>query len=137
MKRVVFDTVDPDMKAQILKGDILEALRDFIGRDPLRRYLAEFIENTANNIQRIGFAIAADDGGRVRHLSHKLKGSSGNIGALKLAWNCVLLEASSAQGDSHDVVVSHYRQLEQVYAETRQAIQSYIDGLAASRVNSA
>jgi HPt (histidine-containing phosphotransfer) domain-containing protein len=133
MKRTVSDAVNPDVNDQVLKLEILDALRDFIGSDPLAHYLSDFIGHTANNIQRIAIAVAADDGGRVRHLTHKLKGNSGNIGAFKLAWHCVKLESSFAEGDSHEELASQCRQLDEVYLETRDALQSYIDALTVYR----
>ncbi|MCI0504734.1 MAG: Hpt domain-containing protein [Gammaproteobacteria bacterium] len=135
MNRAVSDPVITDVNGQALKFEILDALRNFIGGDPLAQYLAEFIENTAKNIQRIGIAVAAEDGGRVRHLTHKLKGSSGNIGAFKLAWHCVTLESLSAENISHETLMSQYRELEQVYLETREALQTYIDGLTVCRTS--
>jgi HPt (histidine-containing phosphotransfer) domain-containing protein len=133
MKRAVSDAVNTDVNDQVLKLEILDALRDFIGSDPLAQYLSDFIGHTANNIQRIAIAVAAEDRGRVRHLTHKLKGSSGNIGAFKLARHCVKLESSCAEGDSHEALASQCRGLEQVSLETREALQTYIDALAVYR----
>jgi HPt (histidine-containing phosphotransfer) domain-containing protein len=130
MNSAFSDAVSSGYKEQVLKLETLDALRDFIGSEPLRHYLADFIENTAHNLQRMGTAIAAEDGSRVRHLAHKLKGSSGNIGALKLAWCCVELEAASAEGYSHAALILKYQHIEGVFQDTQTAIQSYIDRLA-------
>ncbi|WP_455365109.1 Hpt domain-containing protein [Kaarinaea lacus] len=130
MSRVLSDEVSSDVKEQLLEFDVLDALRDFIGSDPLKHYLCDFMENTAQNIQRIGIAIASDDDQDVRQLAHKLKGSSGNIGALKLAWQCVELEALSVQESSPEELVAQYQQLEQVYHDTQAALHSYVDALA-------
>lgn len=133
MSHVILGEVSSDVKDQVLKLDVLDALRDFIGSDPLRHYLSGFVENTAHNIQRIGMAIAAEDGQQIRHLAHNLKGTSANIGALKLAWQCVELEALSAKGGSHESLIAHYQQLERVFQDTQMAIESYIIGLATSQ----
>lgn len=135
MSHVVLGEVSSDIKDQVLELDVLDALRDFIGSDPLRHYLSGFVENTAHNIQRIGMTIAAEDGQQIRHLAHNLKGSSGNIGALKLAWQCVELEALSAKGTSHDALVAQYQQLECVFQDTQSAIESYINALATSQTS--
>ena len=127
MAAVVIDGVDPAEKEQVLKQDILDALSQFIGSDPFGRYLSDYIDNTSKNIQRIAMAIAADDDARVRHLAHKLKGSSGNIGALKLAWNCVELEALTVEEQSQEALKCQYQKLEQVFQVTRDAINAYID----------
>lgn len=135
MRSIVLDEVSTNIKEQVLKLEALDALRDFIGSEPLQHYLADFIGNTAKNIQRIGTAIATRDDRGIRHLAHKLKGSSGNIGALKLAWHCMLLEAASADAHPHEELMSQYRQLECVYRNTQTAIQLYIDELAAARAS--
>lgn len=127
MAQVVIDGVDPADKEQVLKQDILDALSDFIGSAPFGRYLSDYIDNTSKSINRIGIAIASDDEERIRHLAHKLKGSSGNIGALKLAWNCVELEALTVETQSQDMLKQQYLKLEQVFQVTRDAINAYID----------
>ena len=127
MAQAVIDGVDPADKEQVLKHDILEALSDFIGSDPLGRYLIDYIENTSNNMQRIAMAIASDDEDRIRHLAHKLKGSSGNIGALKLAWSCVELEALTVEDQSQEALKQQYQKLEHVFQVTRDAIKQYVE----------
>jgi len=127
MAQVVIDGVDPADKEKVLKQDILEALSDFIGSGPLGRYLSDYIDNTSKNIQRIAMAIALDDEARIRHLAHKLKGSSGNIGALKLAWNCVELEALTVEDKSQEVLKQQFEKLEQVFQVTSEAIKQYVD----------
>jgi len=133
MTQVVIDEVDPADKENVLKHDILEALSDFIGSDPFGRYLSDYVDNTSKNIQRIAMAIASDDDVRIRHLAHKLKGSSGNIGALKLAWNCVELEALTVEDQSQELLKHQFEKLEQVFQVTRDAIKQYIEESKVSR----
>lgn len=133
MAQAVIDGVDPADKEQVLRQDILDALSDFIGSAPFGRYLSEYIDNTSKNIQSIGIAIASDDEERIRHLAHKLKGSSGNIGALKLAWNCVELEALTVEDQSQELLKRQYQKLEQVFQVTKVAINAYIDGSQVSQ----
>ena len=127
MAQAVVDGVDPRDKELVLKYEIVDALSEFIGSDPFGRYLLDYIDNTAKNIQRIGIAIASDDGERIRHLAHKLKGSSGNIGALQLAWNCVELEALTIDEPSQELLKCQFKQLEQVFQVTSDAIKAYVD----------
>ena len=127
MAQVIIDGVDPADKEQVLRQDILDALSGFIGSAPFGRYLSDYIDNTSKNIQSIGIAIASDDEERIRHLAHKLKGSSGNIGALKLAWNCVELEALTVEDKSQEDLKRQYQKLEQVFQVTMDAINAYID----------
>ncbi|WP_455199948.1 Hpt domain-containing protein [Kaarinaea lacus] len=133
MAQVVTDGVDSADKEQVLKQEILDALSDFIGSAPLGRYLSGYIDNTSKNIQSIGIAIASEDEERIRHLAHKLKGSSGNIGALKLAWNCVELEALTVEEQSQEILKQQYLKLEQVFQVTRDALNAYIDGSGVSQ----
>ena len=77
-------------------------------------------------------AIAAQDNLRIRHLAHKLKGSSGNIGALKLAWNCVQLEAVTVEEDSSQELHKQFGKLEDVFNDTKHELESYIEKLSDS-----
>ena len=130
-----FDEVDQSDKEQILNHDILDSLNKFIGSDPFAQYLSEYLQNTMKNIERIGLAVASRDDVRIRHLAHKLKGSSGNIGALKLAWNCMQLEATTVEEKSEDVVCKQFNELESVFQDTKTAIESYIENLPVSHPN--
>ncbi|WP_455220455.1 Hpt domain-containing protein [Kaarinaea lacus] len=129
MSSAVFDETSAEVKDHLLRLDVLDALRDFIGSEPLQHYLSDFILNSAQYLWHISMAIAAEDDARIRHLAHKLKGSSGNIGALKLAWHCVELEAASADGHPQEELKLLHQQLERTNQDTQRAIQSYIDGL--------
>ena len=128
-----FDEAGQSDKEQILNHDVLDALSEFIGSDPFGNYLVEFVDNTVKNIERIGMAVASNDDERVRHLAHKLKGSSGNIGALKLAWNCVQLEATTVEENSQELMHQRYDELQSTFKDTRFAIESYIKKLSVSQ----
>ncbi|MGD8566551.1 MAG: Hpt domain-containing protein [Gammaproteobacteria bacterium] len=128
-----FDEVDDAHKEQLLNREILDALKNFIGSEPFGQYLSEYLNNTARNLERIELAIAAGDEPRTRHLAHRLKGSSGNIGALKLAWHCVLLEALTEEEHTGQQLKSQLAELSKVFETTREAIQSYIDDIAVTQ----
>ena len=132
MKVTGLDEVDQNDKESILNQEVLDALKNFIGSDPFRNYLNEYVQNTLKNIERIGMAIAAQDNLRIRHLAHKLKGSSGNIGALKLAWNCVQLEAVTVEEDSSQELHKQFGKLEDVFNDTKHELESYIEKLSDS-----
>lgn len=135
MKTTAFDEVDDAHKEQLLNHEILDALKNFIGSEPFGQYLSEYLINTARNLERIELAIAAGDESRVRYLAHRLKGSSGNIGALKLAWHCVLLEARTEEEYTGEQLKSQLAELVEVFEDTREGIQSYIDELAVTQHN--
>ncbi len=126
MTHVVIDEIDPTDKELVLKYEILDALQGYIGQDPLQQYLFEFLDSTSKKIQSISMAIAAEDESRIRHMAHKLKGSSGNIGALKLAWKCVELEALTVDNLSNADLKHQFQQLEQVFEATKTEIRAYI-----------
>jgi HPt (histidine-containing phosphotransfer) domain-containing protein len=125
--------VDDAHKEQLLNREILDALKNFIGSEPFGQYLSEYLINTARNLQRIELAIAAGDESRVRHLAHQLKASGGNIGALKLAWYCVLLEALTEEEHTDEQLKSQLAELSAVFDDSREAIQSYIDEIAVTQ----
>lgn len=77
----------------------------------MRSYLALFHETTEPLLARVGSAIEARDAGELRGLAHKLKGSSGSIGARELAELGSRLEARSSEGD--------WPEIEGVYQQLR------------------
>lgn len=128
-----FDEVDDGHNGQLLNRDVLDALKIFIGSEPFGQYLGEYNNNTARNLERIGLAIAAGDEERIRHLAHRLKGSSGNIGAMKLAWQCMQLEALTEDEHSKDQLRAELDELADVFQSTREAIESYIAEISVTR----
>jgi len=140
MKVTGLDQISQSDKELTLDIDVLDALKDFIGCDPFCNYLTEFLQNTVKNLERIGIAIASEDEVRIRHLAHKLKASSGNIGAFKLAWNCVQLEAATIRGEAGDIepnqnVNARFSELGNVFCDTRRALESYIDEIGRTKSN--
>ena len=124
------DEVNKVVKEQLLNMEILEGLKNFIGGAPFAQYLLEYISNTARNLERMSFAIAAEDEARLRHLAHRLKGSSGNIGAMKLAWQCVELEALTEEEHSHDQLIAQHEKLSEVFQSTSKAIEAYAEEIS-------
>jgi CheY-like chemotaxis protein/HPt (histidine-containing phosphotransfer) domain-containing protein len=105
------------------KASVLEAGETFVGQDsgedPLDRgvlaslrelqeegepeILSELIELFLHEVpQQLGTireAIEKDDAPSVERIAHTLKGSSGNMGAMRMAQNCAELEDGGASGD--------------------------------------
>lgn len=119
----------------LLAYDILNSLSGFIGSSPFGQYLSGYLENTHNNIERLGHAIAAEDDERVRQLSHKLKGSAGNIGAMRLSGICERIQAIATHQESTEGMCNYYLQLEKIFDETRAALDDYINQLEISQAN--
>jgi len=117
---------------KLLEFEILNSLKDFIGSEPFGQYLSEYIGNTLRNIDRLGYAIATEDEERVKQFSHKLKGSAGNIGAVKLSNVCTKLQSLAVDEDSNENLRDQYQELQNTYQETKKALSEYIGQLEES-----
>ena len=119
----------------LLEFGILNSLKEFIGSEPFGQYLSEYLNNTLSNIDRLGHAIAAEDDERVKQFSHKLKGSAGNIGALKLSSVCAKMQNLAVEDEQIDNLRGLFKEIQDTYQETRVALNDYIAQLEHSRVN--
>ena len=128
----VSNTENNDNK--ILEFEILNSLKEFIGSEPFGQYLSEYINNTLSNIDRLGYAIASEDEERVKQFSHKLKGSAGNIGAMKLSFVCTQMQAMALEESANDALRDQFREIQNIYQETKEALNDYINQLEASRL---
>ena len=128
----VSNTENNDNK--ILEFEILNSLKEFIGSEPFGQYLSEYINNTLSNIDRLGYAIASEDEERVKQFSHKLKGSAGNIGAMKLSFVCTQMQSMALEESANDALRDQFREIQNIYQETKEALNDYINQLEASRL---
>ena len=76
-------------------------MRATVGDDPeiIRELVQEFVPAARSDIAEIHAAVTSAEAERVRSASHKLKGSSGLVGARKLVEVCRKLEAAGNIGD--------------------------------------
>lgn len=130
----VNDSLDKSVNT-LLEYEILNSLKEFIGSEPFGQYLSEYLHNTLTNIDRLGHAIAAEDEERVKQFSHKLKGSAGNIGALKLSSVCARMQTMALEDDQVGDLRSLFQEIQIAYQETREVLNVYIDQLEQARVN--
>lgn len=81
-----------------------EHLRGLIGddRDKIGRYLQMFLDGARQTITEVAEAMARGDLAEVRRAAHKLKGSSGMVGAKRLATVAAELERAAAAGSVPD-----------------------------------
>ncbi|WP_455376098.1 Hpt domain-containing protein [Kaarinaea lacus] len=128
----VSNTENNDNK--ILEFEILNSLKEFIGSEPFGQYLSEYINNTLSNIDRLGYAIASEDEERVKQFSHKLKGSAGNIGAMKLSFVCTQMQSMALEESANDDLRNQFREIQNIYQETKEALSDYIHQLEESRL---
>ena len=84
-------------------SDALDAavMRATVGDDPefIRELVEEFVPAARSGIAEIHAAVGSAQAERVRLTSHKLKGSSGLVGAHRLVEVCRKLEAAGDAGD--------------------------------------
>jgi HPt (histidine-containing phosphotransfer) domain-containing protein len=84
--------------AQVLDPDVMRAMA---GDDPavIRVMMEEFVPAAQSDIAEIRAAVDGAEAERVRMISHKLKGSSGLVGARQLVEICRELEAAGILGN--------------------------------------
>ncbi len=81
-----------------LDNDILSTLRDVMGDDfPL--LLDTFVRDSRERLQSLGACVQAGDSDGLRRGAHSFKGSSSNIGAVRLAEACRVMEQMALTGD--------------------------------------
>jgi HPt (histidine-containing phosphotransfer) domain-containing protein len=119
---------------KLLEIEILNSLKEFIGSEPFGQYLSEYINNTLSNIDRLGHAIASEDEERVKQFAHKLKGSAGNIGAMKLSTVCTEMQAMAHEENINAALHGQFEQIQKIYQETKSALSDYINELEQSEL---
>jgi HPt (histidine-containing phosphotransfer) domain-containing protein len=72
----------------------IDVLQRLVGNDPdvIRGFLSKYLFAARQGLQKVASAVMARDSGQLRHLTHRLKGSSRTIGALDLAMTLERLE---------------------------------------------
>ncbi|MEH2178991.1 PAS domain S-box protein [Nostoc sp.] len=118
-KEVMHPELQPLLKSAKIDAKILQSLQNMVGGD--RVAFAELIEcyltETAKLVQHISTAIASQDMQTIWNTAHKLKSSSGSIGAIALAQLCKVLESqarSSKLENNLELLSLLYQEYEQV-----------------------
>ena len=92
-----------DRPSESATSPVLDAavMRATVGDDPetIRELVQEFVPAARADIADIHAAIGSADAERVRSASHKLKGSSGLVGARELVEICRKLESAGDKAD--------------------------------------
>ncbi|WP_336857005.1 hybrid sensor histidine kinase/response regulator [Sinomonas albida] len=113
--------------AQVLDEERLEMLRS-LGPGVLQATAEAFRREADSGLERLRRATGGDghgDGGEVRQAAHKLKGSAGNIGAVRAAELCHELEELGRQG-----VRPKPHQIETLEAEFARVHESLLETLS-------
>jgi two-component system, sensor histidine kinase and response regulator len=104
-------------------------LRAVFGDDPamIREIVADFVPAARSGIAEIRDAADSAVAERVRLSSHKLKGSSGMVGAKALAGLCAQLEAAGRAGDWH-LIGELVPRLDRVMQEVEASADAFLGG---------
>ncbi|MCK9608058.1 MAG: EAL domain-containing protein [Methylomonas sp.] len=96
---------------ETLDGRVLQQLREEIGQGFVKM-LSFYLEDTPQQIEQIGRALATNDYLALRDLAHSLKGASRNLGAEKLAAIARQLEeqAGQRQTEGSDALLAQLRE---------------------------
>lgn len=82
----------------LLDDEIICTLREVMGED-FSLLMETFVRDSSERIGALASSIHAGDADAVRRGAHSFKGSSGNVGAVRLAEACRLLESMALAGD--------------------------------------
>ncbi len=124
MTEGLFDSTE-DSRLSILEDSVLKELRDNIG-DNLAGLFEVFLEDIPVYIKELEKSIAENDAAALVQAAHAIKGSSGNVGANRLAAVARLLEELGRSGSMENaarLVTALQKELTQV----RAALQKELD----------
>lgn len=82
----------------VLDATQVQRLREVMSADSWERTMARFIADSEQNMADITAAVAAGLAPQIKELAHGLRGTSGMIGAARLARECAALEHAADQG---------------------------------------
>ncbi|MDQ3638436.1 MAG: response regulator, partial [Actinomycetota bacterium] len=89
--------VAPPLDPAVL--ETLRSLQDEREPDLVAELAGMFLDDAARRLEDLRDAIGEEDGGKVRGVSHVLKGSSGNMGATRAHEVCAELEGAGESGN--------------------------------------
>jgi HPt (histidine-containing phosphotransfer) domain-containing protein len=100
-------------------------LRSIIGEDIhiLEELIDAFLHNTPDRLADLRRALIAGDAKSFEHVAHTLKGSSANMGAMRMANLSYRLELAGRNGRLVDVA-EQLNQLEAEYEQVKQALEA-------------
>lgn len=82
----------------VLDTAVLDELREVMGSDfPI--LIASFVRDGRQRIDALRRALSAGDGEQARQQAHSFKGSSGNLGALRVTGLCLDIEQYAGHDD--------------------------------------
>src|SRR5215211_5004607 len=82
-----------------LDPGVLASLRELGDPDFISEIAQMFLDDASSRLAALREAVEGDDASSVRHIAHTLKGSSGNMGATRMAAICAELQDVGASGN--------------------------------------
>lgn len=82
----------------VLDQAVLDELRDIMGAD-FRTLVESFARDGRQRIDALRAALSDGDAEQTRQQAHSFKGSSGNLGALRVTGLCLEIEQSARRND--------------------------------------
>ncbi len=111
-----------------LDPKILDSLRELEkpGQSLVSEIVDLFISDVPRRLGRLNTAIATGDVNVVGDMAHSIKGSCGNIGAIRLQGLCQTLETAARSGSAPDAV-AQYELIEAEFRAVREVLRAYRD----------
>ncbi len=110
-----------------LDQDVLARLREFGDEEFLDKLAGLFLEDTISLLEALRKAIGVGDAPSVKRVAHALKGSSENMGALKMSTICAELQDVGDSGELERAPVLVER-LEAEFGRVRTALEAEMEG---------
>lgn len=110
----------------LLDQAVLDELRELGGEDDptfLDSVLQQFLEDAPKHLGRIRLALAEQQAEELANAAHAFKGSSKNVGAVRVAALCLLLENHGRQGSTRGGE-GYAKDLMAAWERTREALVS-------------
>jgi two-component system, sensor histidine kinase and response regulator len=124
LKKVLHEWIEPNSSVQgaNLSSDTLNTLRN-LKQEGEPDFLNELIDTYSrlapSILSDLEKAVASRDSGRIKHLAHRLKGMSGNIGALSMQSLCERMQDSPLQDP-----VTLLRSIQRQFEETKNELET-------------
>jgi len=110
-----------------LDQSVLAGLRELGDQELLKELAGLFLEDVPPQLETLRQAIEGDDASGVQRVAHTLKGSCGNMGAVRMATICAELEDVGRSGELERAPMLAER-LEAEFGRVRPALQAEMEG---------
>lgn len=127
----VFDAIleNSESDSAVLNYEVLQKLyakQKKHSHDLVDRLVGIYLEQSSKLLSDLAEACHKSDVDSVRIISHTLKSSSVNVGALSLSELCRTVEQTCEQGEISDVLV---QQIHQSYSEVEKALNNFLENI--------